>query len=78
VVKSFIIAADEATTQWYSLLSPEIIFCREDLKQRIISNFQGFQRPQLIERNLFSCKQKEKRAAPKLFQEIFPPQSSST
>jgi hypothetical protein len=30
------------------------------LKQRILSNFQGFQRPELTEGDLFSCKQKDK------------------
>jgi hypothetical protein len=53
LVKSFIIAADEAATQWYSLLSPGVIHRWDDLKQRIISNFQGFQRPELIESDLF-------------------------
>jgi hypothetical protein len=39
LVKSFIIAADEATAQWYSLLSPGVIHGWDDLKQRILSNF---------------------------------------
>jgi hypothetical protein len=60
LVKSFIIAADEAIAQWYSLLSPGVIHRWDDLKQRIFSNFQGFQRPELTESNLFSCKQKDK------------------
>jgi hypothetical protein len=60
LVKSFIITADEATTQWYSLLSPGMIHGWDDLKQRILSNFQGFQHPELIESDLFSCKQKDK------------------
>jgi hypothetical protein len=41
LVKSFIIAADDATAQWYSLLSPSEIHGWDDLKQRILSNFQG-------------------------------------
>jgi hypothetical protein len=60
LVKSFIITADEAAAQWYSLLSPGVIHGWEDLKQRILSNFQGFQRPELTESDLFSCKQKDK------------------
>jgi hypothetical protein len=60
LVKSFIIAADEATAQWYSLLSPGVIHGWDDLKQQILSNFQGFQRPELTESDLFSCKQKDK------------------
>jgi hypothetical protein len=60
LVKSFIITADEATAQWYSLLSPGVIHGWDDLKQRILSNFQGFQRPELTESDLFSCKQKDK------------------
>jgi hypothetical protein len=59
LVKSFIIAADEATAQWYSLLSPGVIHGWDDLKQRILSNFQGFQRLELTESDLFSCKQKD-------------------
>jgi hypothetical protein len=39
LTKSFTIAADEAATQWYSLLSPRVIHGWEDLKQRILSNF---------------------------------------
>jgi hypothetical protein len=39
LVKSFIIAADEAVAQWYSLLSPGVIHGWDDLKQRILSNF---------------------------------------
>jgi hypothetical protein len=60
LVKSFIIAADEAATQWYSLMSPGVIHGWDDLKQRVLSNFQGFQRPELTESDLFSCKQKDK------------------
>jgi hypothetical protein len=60
LAKSFIIAADEAAAQWYSLLSPGVIHGWEDLKQRILSNFQGFQCPELTESDLFSCKQKKK------------------
>jgi hypothetical protein len=60
LVKSFIIAADEAAAKWYSLLSPGVIHGWDDLKQRILSNFQGFQRPELTESDLFSCKQKDK------------------
>jgi hypothetical protein len=30
LAKSFIIAADEAAAQWYSLLSPRVIYCWED------------------------------------------------
>jgi hypothetical protein len=60
LVKSFIIAANEAAAQWYSLLSPSVIHGWDDLKQQILSNFQGFQRPELTESDLFSCKQKDK------------------
>jgi hypothetical protein len=60
LVKSFIIAADEAAAQWYSLRSPGVIHGWNDLKQRMLSNFQGFQRPELTESDLFSCKQKDK------------------
>jgi hypothetical protein len=60
LVKSFIIAADEATAQWYSLLSLGVIHGWDDLKQRILSNFQGFQHPELTESDLFLCKQKDK------------------
>jgi hypothetical protein len=60
LVKSFIITADEATVQWYSLLSPGVIHGWDDLKQRILSNFQGFQRPELTESDLFSYKKKDK------------------
>jgi hypothetical protein len=60
LVKSFIIDADEAAAQWYSLLSPGVIHGWDDVKQRILSNFQGFQRPELTESDLFSCKQKDK------------------
>jgi hypothetical protein len=60
LVKSFIITADEAAAQWYSLLSPGVIHRWDDLKQWMLSNFQGFQRLELIESDLFSCKQKDK------------------
>jgi hypothetical protein len=60
LAKSFIIIADEVATQWYSLLSPGVIYCWEDLKQRILSNFQGFQRLELTESDLFSSKQQDK------------------
>jgi hypothetical protein len=58
LVKSFIIAADEAAAQWYSLLSLGVIHGWDDLKQRILSNFQSFQRPKLKESDLFSCKRR--------------------
>jgi hypothetical protein len=38
LVKSFIIATDEAAAQWYSLLSPGVIHGWDDLKQQILSN----------------------------------------
>jgi hypothetical protein len=38
LVKSFIIATDKATAQWYSLLSPGVIHGWDDLKQQILSN----------------------------------------
>jgi hypothetical protein len=60
LVKSFIIVADEATVLWYSLLSPGVIHGWEDLTQRILSNFHGFQRLELIVSDLFSCKDKDK------------------
>jgi hypothetical protein len=53
LVKSFIIAADEVAAQWYSLLSPRVIHGWDDLKQRILSNFQGFQRPEFTEATSF-------------------------
>jgi hypothetical protein len=45
---------------WYSLLSPGVIHGWDDLKQWILSNFQGFQHPELTESNLSSSKQKDK------------------
>jgi hypothetical protein len=44
------------------IFSPEswCIHRWDDLKQWILSNFQGFQRPELTESDLFSCKQKDK------------------
>jgi hypothetical protein len=42
LVKSFIIATDEATTQWYSLVSPGVIHGWDNVKQWILSNFHGF------------------------------------
>jgi hypothetical protein len=53
LVKSFIITADEVAAQWYSLLSLGVIHGWDDLKQRILSNFQGFQCPELTESDLF-------------------------
>jgi hypothetical protein len=60
LVKSFTIAANEAAVQWYPLLSPGVIHGWDDLKQWIFYNFQGFQRPELTESNLFLSKQKDK------------------
>jgi hypothetical protein len=39
LVKSFIVATDEAAAPWYSLLSPGVIHGWDDLKQRLLSNF---------------------------------------
>jgi hypothetical protein len=66
LVKSFIIVPDDAVTQWYSVLSPGTIHCWEDLKQRILSNFQGFQCPQLIENDFFLLQEKREGTTPKL------------
>jgi hypothetical protein len=60
LVKSFINAADEAASQWNSLLGPCVIEGWDDLKQRILSNFQDFQRPEHTESDLFSCKKMDK------------------
>jgi hypothetical protein len=65
LVKSFIITADEAAAQWYSLLSPGVIHGWDNLKQWILSNFQGFQRPELTER-ILSCASKKTRNLSKI------------
>jgi hypothetical protein len=70
LVKSFIIAADEAAAQWYLLLSPGVIHGWDDLKQWVLSNFQGFQRPELTESDLFSCKQKDKEPLQNYFRRL--------
>jgi hypothetical protein len=77
LVKSFIIAADEAAALWYSLLSPGIIHGWDDLKQRILSNFQGFQCPELTKSDLFSCKQTDKEPLQNYFRRFVHPRAQA-
>jgi hypothetical protein len=65
--KSLIISLENATTNWYSWLPPKCIYSWQQLKERFVLNFQGFQAELSIEEDFLSCAQHEKETLPNFY-----------
>jgi hypothetical protein len=62
--KSLIIAFKGAAANWYSKLQPRSIHSWQQLRQKILTNFQGFQAEFSSEEDFLSCMQYEKETLP--------------
>jgi hypothetical protein len=60
LTKSLIISLDDATANWYSRLLPGCIYSWQQLKEKFLLNFQGFQAELDTEEDFQSCAQREK------------------
>jgi hypothetical protein len=59
--KSLIITLEGATTNWYSRFLPRCIYSWQQLKEKILLNFQRFQAELTTEEDFMSCTQYEKK-----------------
>jgi hypothetical protein len=64
LIKSLIISFEDATTNWYSQLRSRCIYSWQQLKEKFLLNFQGFQMELSIEEDFISCAQYEKEMLP--------------
>jgi hypothetical protein len=67
LAKSLIISLEDATANWYSRLPPRCIYSWQQLKDKILLNFQGFQAELDTEEDFLSCAQREKETLPKFY-----------
>jgi hypothetical protein len=60
LAKSLIISLENVVANWYSRLLPKCIYLWQQLNEKFLLNFQGFQAELNIEENFLSCAQREK------------------
>jgi hypothetical protein len=68
LLQSLIISLKDAAANWYSRLSPRYIYSWQQLKEKFLLNFQGFQVELSIEEDFLSCAQFEKETLPNFYQ----------
>ncbi|XP_021308584.1 uncharacterized protein LOC110432454 [Sorghum bicolor] len=68
MAKSFVIAAEGDALAWYSMLRPGSIYSWENLRDKILANFQGFAVESLTSTDLFQCRQSQGEALREYFQ----------
>jgi hypothetical protein len=57
LTKSLIITLEDTTANWYSRLPPRCIYSWQQLKDKFLLNFQGFQAELDTEEDFLSCAQ---------------------
>jgi hypothetical protein len=67
LTKSLIISLEDATTNWYSRLPPKCIYSWQQLKEKFLLNFHGFQAELSIEEDFLSYAQYEKETLPNFY-----------
>jgi hypothetical protein len=67
LAKSLIISLEDATANWYSRLPPSCIYSWQQLKDKILLNFQGFQPELDTKEDFLSCVQKEREPLPEFY-----------
>jgi hypothetical protein len=67
LAKSLIISLEGAITNWYSRLPPRCIYSWQQLKEKFLLNFKGFQVELSIEEDFLSCAQYEKEMLPNFY-----------
>jgi hypothetical protein len=60
IAKSLIISLEDAAANWYSRLPSRCIYSWQEIKEKFLLNFQGFQAVLDTEEDLLSCTQCEK------------------
>jgi hypothetical protein len=67
LAKSLIISLEDATRNWYSRLPPRSIYSWQQLKEKFLLNFQGFQVEFNTEEDFLSCAKREKETLPNFY-----------
>jgi hypothetical protein len=67
LIKLLIISLEDATANWYSRLPPGCIHSWQQLKEKFLLNFQGFQAELDTKEDFLSCAQKEKETLPNFY-----------
>jgi hypothetical protein len=67
LTKSLIISLEDAASNWYSRLPPKCIYSWQQLKEKFLLNFQGFQAELSIEEDFLSCAYYEKEILPNFY-----------
>jgi hypothetical protein len=67
LTKSLIIALENAVANWYSRLPSRCIYSWQQLQEKFLLNFQGFQAELDIEEDFLSCAQREKETPPNFY-----------
>jgi hypothetical protein len=68
ITKSLIISLEDAVASWYFRLPPGCIYSWQQLKEKFLLNFQGFQVELDTEEDFLSCPQREKETLPDFYQ----------
>jgi hypothetical protein len=55
LIKSLIISLEDTTTNWYSRVMSRCIYSWQQLKEKFLLNFQGFQAELDTEEDFLSC-----------------------
>jgi hypothetical protein len=68
LTKSLIISLDDAVVNWYPRLPTGCIYSWQQLKEKFLLNFQGFQAELNTKEDFLSCAQREKETLPNFYQ----------
>jgi hypothetical protein len=60
ITESLLISLEDDATNWYSRLLPKCIYSWQQLKEKFLLNFQGFQAKLIIEKDFLLCVQYKK------------------
>jgi hypothetical protein len=77
LAKSLSISLEDAVANWYSRILPGCIHSWQQLKEKFLLNFQGFQAELNMKEDFLSCTHKEKET-PHFLPEVLAVESSST
>jgi hypothetical protein len=67
LAKSLIISLEDAVANWYSRLPPRCIYSWQQLKEKFLLNFQGFQLELDTKKDFLSCAKHEKETLPNFY-----------
>jgi hypothetical protein len=70
LAKSLIISLEGTAVNWYSRLPPRCIYSWQQLKEKFLLNFQGFQAEHNTEEDFLSCAQYEKETLPNFYRRL--------